>query len=344
MAAALPAVPQVSLPDLLPRFDSIDRLVTLDKRALANNTLDFVAIAPGTPVDRYHVESYHTGAGTSVLALFSNDPTDYCSFYLRNGDLAQSGGTSGIYSTAYIGEAFNHSDVINFNIGLPIDGSFGLDYVASRLTFNGSDQFFACPPAILPLSYLKPTVVGVGIAPQGCYDIALTTANCAIRKRKCQVDSGDELYPNFIVPVQAAHGDATLGTQYVGKVFTGQSLDISFYTTGAGTMCDLLFHLPGTPSNPGNGVSSYTLGGNYHFTIQQLAGEISSSTTYNNRPARIGDVTPFNLAPGQTTFLATTSCQPNAAMAFEITAVGDSSIEWTETSAAPGVGVVLLEH
>lgn len=161
---------------------------------------------------------------------------------------------------------------------------------------------------------------------------------------KRQAPSSQEIYPNFIVPVQAAQPDTALGTQYIGNIFNGQNLDVGFYPSGAGTTCDLFFHLPGTPSNPGNGVSSYSLGGQQAFSVQQLVSPVSSGTTYNNRPARFGSVVNFGLTQGKTTYLTTVSCQKNVAIAFEFAAIAQSSVRWFETSAAPAVGLVLVQH
>lgn len=161
---------------------------------------------------------------------------------------------------------------------------------------------------------------------------------------KRQAASGLELYPNFIVPVQPAQPDTAFGTQYVGNIFNGQNLDVGFYPSGTGTTCDLLFHLPGTPSNPGNGVSSYSLGGPQVFFVQQLAGEVSSGTTFNNRPARIGNIFNFQLTQGQTTNITTVPCQANVPIAFEFAAIVQSSVQWFETSASPAVGIVLLQR
>lgn len=323
-----------------------DHLARLDKRALVAETLDFVAAAHGTPIDGFHVESYHTGAGTSVMALYQNNPTDYCSFFIHNGELGQEGGTPEEYYSAYVSSSYNQSNIISFNIGLPTSGEFGLEYAKKALlSYKGSTKFHACPPAVLPVYAPQTHIVGVGKAPAGCYNLKLKKASCKTPAEKRQLaQNSTTIFPNFLVPVQSAQGDTQLGTQFIPKVVTGQSVDVSFNVGTSGSTCDVYFHLPGTGANPGNRVSSYTLTGAKKFSAQELAGDISSSTTYNNRPALIGNSIPFSLEEGQVTFIGSVACKQGAQQAFEITAVDDSSIEWFETAAEPLVGIVIVQH
>lgn len=164
----------------------------------------------------------------------------------------------------------------------------------------------------------------------------------SIEKR--QATSGTEIYPGLIVPVQAAQPDTAFGSQYIGKIFEGQKVDVGFLPTGTGTTCDLFFHLPGSPSNPGNEIAFYSLDGQQSFTVQQLAGQILSSTTFNNRPSLIGNDVGFLLTSGQTTYLTSVTCQTNVAIAFEFGSTAQSSVTWFERSAAPAVGIVLVQH
>lgn len=156
--------------------------------------------------------------------------------------------------------------------------------------------------------------------------------------------AGTTLFPHYLIPVQPSQPDNAFGSVYTPQIVSGQAVDVAFDVPSNGATCDLYFYLPGTGSNPGNGVSSYSLTGSAQFTAQQLSGPVSTGTTWNNRPAAFGNVYSFTLKEGQSTFIASVGCGQGQQQGFEFSAVGDASVKWFESSAAPAVGIVLVQH
>ena len=151
--------------------------------------------------------------------------------------------------------------------------------------------------------------------------------------------SGTTLFPNYLIPVQPSQADTAFGSVYSPDVYPGQAVDVGFdVPAGTGSTCDLVFYLPG------NGGSSYSLGGERRFTAQQLSGPLSTRTTWNNRPAPFGDLYEFTLTEGQTTIIGTVGCAQGQQQAFELSSVDESTAQWFEASASPAVGIVLIQH
>lgn len=324
-------------------LQSTSLAVAVEKR-LATPNLAFKAFAPGSDVDGMYFSPYHTGAGESIGTLL-RDQAPHCEFFIENGDLSFVGGSPINAYTATLINAYGLQKAVYFSPGELSESSWSVDLLSGNLLYMYQPTFFACPITFTPPFAPRAPIVGFGVPPEGCshmqfrHDPDCTVPSATITAR----DPSTTRFPNYLVPVQPGSPNTAFGSVYAPQIVAGTLLDVAFDVRYSGPICDLLFLLPGTQSDPGPGAAPYTIGGSGRFTAQQLSGPVSTSTTFSSRPSVQGDIYKFSLSEGQTTFIASVPCALGTQQGFEIVAVNDSSIDWFETSAT-AVGLVLVQH
>lgn len=308
----------------------------------------FRAVSVGTSsLGQKYLGGSHIAAAEDV-AVLKTPQEKYCYFYLKDENLVYDGAVPEVPYSATLVTAYDINQVIRFDIGRFPNPHWSLiqNGAASNarlLAYAGSSDFIACPKAIVPGGDLE-YVVALGSAAPGCEAIRLEAEVCGANTTVEKRQNGKDIFPNLLVPVQPANPSMAYGTVYIPEVFAAQPLEVSFpVDANAGATCELWFYLPGTPNDPGNHISSYTLSGARQFAAQLLSGQITIGTTFASRPAPVGPSYPFTLAETSSKKILSTSCSTTGQQAFEVTAIGDSYAKWFEANVAPYVGIVLKQ-
>lgn len=144
-----------------------------------SQTFRFVAVAPNSTFSGYTLEAYHVGAGESVASLVATTSNTDCNFFIdpsaTGGDLGFNAGTPPFPDTASLAPISGHNNVIQFEPSESSGTSWSVK--DAFLLYDSSPLFYVCPE-VLPYGEAKDPIVGIGAAPDGCFDTIFITASC----------------------------------------------------------------------------------------------------------------------------------------------------------------------
>lgn len=131
------------------------------------------------------------------------------------------------------------------------------------------------------------------------------------------------------MPVSSAEPDTPQGVGLFATVSgnTSTIFDFDIPTSYSGKTCNLIFLLPRHEQLE---TSAYTSSGNGAIDFKQLSDVATSTTTFNNQPSVSTDLGTFNIGVGSSTLIKSFACPAGDAIAYELSAVGDTYLYFFE--------------
>jgi hypothetical protein len=204
-----------------------------------------------------------------------------------------------------------------------------------QVEYNGSPNFYAClaSQSIGYNIYAAPPTASQCASGQP-KEITLQASGCA---PKCPQPSpvsvcpgnleGEWQFPHLIIPVSKSSPNKASGTSFDGTVTSDISSIFNFdipQSYGA-EKCTLVFLFPAQSQLQ---TSSYTFSGSGAIDFARLSTPATSSTSYSNRPSIAMDLGTVTVAPGHSYSIATFSCPAGPTIAFELSAMDDTSLTY----------------
>lgn len=139
--------------------------------------------------------------------------------------------------------------------------------------------------------------------------------------------NGPYEFPHLIIPVDKSHPDNAAGTQYFGTVSKDVSSIFNFDIPAgdAGKKCSLVFLFPNKSDLQ---TSDYTFNGDGKLDFAKLKDAATQGTTFNNQPGKETDYGVVTVSPGNGYNIATFDCPAGQRIAFEISAAGDTYLNF----------------
>ncbi|RFU30873.1 hypothetical protein B7463_g5437, partial [Scytalidium lignicola] len=139
--------------------------------------------------------------------------------------------------------------------------------------------------------------------------------------------SGNYQYPHLIVPISSSTPNTAAGTSYFGTISSNTSTIFNFDIppTYSGHTCSLIFLLPEKSQLE---TSSYTFSGSGSIDVSQLSSVAAQGTTWSNAPSVASDLGDFTITPGSSTLVKSFACPAGTAVSYELSAVGDTYLNY----------------
>ncbi|CAN9278460.1 unnamed protein product [Alternaria alternata] len=154
--------------------------------------------------------------------------------------------------------------------------------------------------------------------------------------------NGNYQYPHLIVPVDSEHPDKAYGTSYNGTISAHICTIFNFDIPAsyAGKTCSAMFMLPKKEDLE---TSDYTISGQGECTVSKLKGNANTQTTWNNAPAKAGDLASVQLSPGNTYTVESGDCEAGKTVSYEICGSGDFSINYFQDYNPSPIGMYIRQ-
>ncbi|CAN9170785.1 unnamed protein product [Alternaria sp. RS040] len=154
--------------------------------------------------------------------------------------------------------------------------------------------------------------------------------------------NGNYQYPHLIVPVDSEHPDKAYGTSYNGTISAHICTIFNFDIPAsyAGKTCSAMFMLPKKEDLE---TSDYTISGQGECTVSKLKGNANAQTTWNNAPAKAGDLASVELSPGNTYTVESGDCEAGKTLSYEICGSGDFSINYFQDYNPSPIGMYIRQ-
>lgn len=218
------------------------------------------------------------------------------------------------------------------------------------LCYNGQTTFYECETD-------QKDQYNLYLAPNGvnCKEVWIMADSCHEQctpppppppppaPKGCPLDlSGAYEFPHLIIPVDSSNADHAPGTSYFGEVSSTISSLFNFDIPAgdAGKKCSLVFLFPKQEDLE---TSSFTFSGSGDIDFSYLNGPASQTTTYNNRPGVWEDLGVVRVAPGNSYLIATFDCPAGQAIGFEMSAVGDTCLNYFQDYNPSPIGLYITK-
>ncbi|KAI9834615.1 MAG: hypothetical protein M1826_000017 [Phylliscum demangeonii] len=214
------------------------------------------------------------------------------------------------------------------------------------LSVGGNAGFFACATGDqgsynLYTSPVASECVPATLTADGC------KANCPpppppVPKTCPAALSGPYEFPHLIVPVNPGTPNQAYGTTYAGQVTKDVSSLFNFDIppSDTGKTCSLVFLFPAKSDLQ---TSSFIFSGAGGIDFSELSGVADASTTFANAPPIKTDYGVTTVAPGNSYTIATFPCPAGQRIAFELKAVGDTSLVYFQDFNPSPIGLYITK-
>ncbi|KAL1797123.1 hypothetical protein ACET3X_003729 [Alternaria dauci] len=190
------------------------------------------------------------------------------------------------------------------------------------------------PPASQPTTSKPAATVSAPSAPAPSKPAASGT---------CPQDlNGNYQYPHLIVPVDSEQPDKAYGTSYNGTISAHICTIFNFDIPAsyAGKKCSTMFMLPKKEDLE---TSDYTISSQGKCTVSKVNGNANTQTTWNNAPAKAGDIGSLELSPGNTYPVESGDCEAGKTVSYEICGSGDFSINYFQDYNPSPIGLYVRQ-
>ncbi|KAH8816453.1 ubiquitin 3 binding protein But2 C-terminal domain-containing protein [Xylogone sp. PMI_703] len=152
--------------------------------------------------------------------------------------------------------------------------------------------------------------------------------------------SGNYQYPHLIVPISSSTPNTAAGTSYFGTISSNTSSIFNFDIpqSYSGKTCSLIFLLPEKSQLE---TSDYTFSGSGSIDFSQLSSVATQSTTWSNAPNVASDLGTFTITPGSSTLVKSFACPAGTAVSYELSAVGDTYLNYFQDWNPSPIGIYI---
>ena len=176
-----------------------------------------------------------------------------------------------------------------------------------------------------------------------CKQTTLTANGChaSCPPSSCPANlNGNYEFPHLIIPVDKSKPNYAPGTSYFGEVSSTISSIFNFDipSSDAGKKCSLVFLFPLQSQLQ---TSSFTFSGTGGIDFKWLSQAATQATTYNNQPGVKQDLGAKTVSPGHSYVIDTFACPAGQAIAFEMSAVGDTCLRYFQDYNPAPIGLYI---
>jgi len=152
-----------------------------------------------------------------------------------------------------------------------------------------------------------------------------SSSTCVATSLTGSSTSGNYQYPHLMIPISSSSPSTATGTSYFGTISPNTSTIFNFDIPSpySGKTCNLIFLLPLLSQLE---TSSYTFSGSGAVDFAELSAVATEATTWDNAPSVEKDLGEFTLTEGSSTLIESFACPAGEAVAFEMSAVGDTDL------------------
>ena len=212
------------------------------------------------------------------------------------------------------------------------------------MEYQGSPNFYAClaSESVGYNIYATPPT-SAQCASGAPEEITLQASSCAPECEATACPSnlnGEFQFPHLIIPVSESSPNEAPGTSFNGEVTADISSIFNFDIpeSYSGEQCTLVFLFPEQSQLV---TSSFTFSGSGAIDFAELSSPATASTSYANMPSVAKDLGTVTVAPGNSYSIATFSCPAGQTIAFELSAVGTTSLTYFQDYNPSPIGLYI---